>query len=76
MECAAQLTQLEAYYLERRDAQVQIGRLHANIWRLSKGPQMETARQRLRAQIQEHTRRIRELDYLIEKARMRETGLP
>jgi len=67
MQFEGHLKCLDCYYIERRELQTQNGRLHAEIWRLGKVPGSETLIADYRREINDNTRHMRRIDWLISK---------
>ncbi len=75
MEFSGNLGELDAYYIERRDIQTQNGKLHADVWRLSKEENTAEEIDKIKTQIRENCVRIRTLNHLIDKKRLECMGL-
>lgn len=67
-----QLSDLDAYYDERRSLQARNGQLHAEIWRLGDSDCARTGQ--LRAEVNSNSIRIRTLNYLIDRERLKQLG--
>jgi hypothetical protein len=67
-----QLSDLDAYYDERRSLQARNGHLHAEIWRLGDSDCAKSGQ--LRAEVNSNSIRIRTLNYLIDRVRLKQLG--
>ena len=72
MQYTEQLSDLDAHYDERRSLQARNGRLHAEIWKLE-GSDCASIGQ-LRAEINSNSIRVRTLNYLIDRVRLKQLG--
>ncbi len=73
MQFTGHLSQLDAYYLERREITTQNNWLHAEIWRLGAVPATSAVIARHRKEIAENNARLSTLVHLIAKAKLAAT---
>ena len=73
MQFTGALSALDLHWIERRELQVETGRLEAEIWRLRSHPNSETAIAKRKAEIARMAASIGALDRLIDRL-VRQTG--
>jgi len=88
MEYTRELGELETYYSEQMELNVQNGKIHAQIWRIGLNAKQNNAQtsapnqdsssalKRLRTELRENKVRIRTLDYLIKMKHQEIIGIP